>query len=144
MTRTATFAAGLTATLAVAASFAATASAAIYSGDVKGLPDSDIYLTFTRDEGRLYLEQVELQNYPLHCENGDSTLSTTWYVAPEGRVEHRGFKVSRPAPARFLVSGDLRGGGKARGVLRETRQGETQAQGTCDTGRLEWTAQKGI
>lgn len=123
---------------------AGTAQAATYSGSLSGTPDGQIHLTFEREGGRLYLDQLEWGQAPWHCDNGiDSIGSGGGYEPPEGLVSHRSFRIRRSASENdyiFLVAGELKKRGKASGVLRYQGQGSSPGSGVCDTERLEWKA----
>ncbi len=134
-------------TALVLLSTAATAEAATYAGHFKGLPDSTIFLTFDRQGGRLYLDQLDWDGTPWLCQNGTDVLGASYYFdPPEGRVKHRGFRVRRTAPENnsvFRVAGELREQNNAKGELKFTSNGFDSGDGVCTTGALEWTASKG-
>ena len=131
--------------MAFAATNASGAGAATYEGHFKGLPDSSLELTFASENGKLYLDGYDYSNVPATCDDGPETFGGLGgYNPPDGRVAHREFKVRSSSPGSpnlFLLAGELRRG-KAVGVFRFRANDVPGHTGICDTGKVEWVAQK--
>ena len=122
----------------------ASAQAAVYEGHFRGQPSSSVSLTFVKQNGKRFLDQIEL-HYTTTCEDGPTNQSLgPGALSPRPRVHHGHFKYVAPnvePPAVLRIAGDLKPGGKAVGTFRYYAN-FGPPHGICDTGNLEWVAFK--
>ena len=125
----------------------ASAQAATYSGKVKGVPGAEITVVFKREAGGLYLDQYSWGQVPWTCDNGMESVGLSGgYHPPDGRVSDRRFRIRNAAPENDfvgLLSGKFnRERTRVSGELRYKGQHHDPSYGVCDTGKLEWKAEK--
>lgn len=130
-------------------SIAAPAGAVTYTGTVIGVPQSEITLTFTPQDGLQYLDQYAWGQLPWNCDNGMSEIGLSGgYDPPDGLVQRRRFRIHRSAPENNfvgLLSGEFnKSRSRVLGELRYRAEHSDPNLGVCDTGKLEFRVRKEI
>ena len=126
---------------------ATAASAAVYEGRIKGQPNTSFDLTVQKAaNGGRRVTRIDFNSIPAECENGPGPVSGyAEFFPPENRVRRDGsFEVEDdpPGPNVARVAGELQSGGKATGSYRQRIEFEGSELGVCNTGKLNWVANK--
>lgn len=117
-----------------------------YAGNFTGTSDSAFEFSLDKHSGKLYFDQYRWGQVESQCEGGSESIGRQGgFDPPDGRLRHRAFRIRQSAPANnylVLIEGELRPGGIAKGVIRMKYESSQPGLGVCDTGKLEWKAQK--
>ena len=130
----------------VAGSAASAHAASVYEGFFKGARESHLKLRFDTHAGKRYLDFIRYERVHASCdETSAAHLSDKRsFRRHEVRVRHGRFEFEKKTSQDdvFRIAGTLRNNskGKATGTFRY--KGEVADRGVCDTGRLDWVADK--
>jgi hypothetical protein len=119
-----------------------------YAGGVKGEPAS--FLTFDVDKvkGKRKVRRIITANIPFDCDVGTPGATQTMRVLGSYRINKRkrfrgtGEAILIGADPTGKIRGQLRKGGKAVGKIRLFGELDGVVGSDCDTGVVEWRAEK--
>ena len=130
----------------VAGSAASAHGASVYEGFFKGARESHLKLRFDTHGGKRFLDFIRYERVHARCDQGPAkhlsdkrSFGRHEVLVRRGRFE---FEEKTSQDNVFRIAGTLRNNskGKATGTFRY--RGEFGDRGVCNTGRLDWVADK--
>jgi hypothetical protein len=118
-----------------------TASAATYTGHVKGASGSSVEFKKRKVDGKLRVTDIGFATVPFQCENGPTVVTGPIYA--DGGVHHGAFDARyEDSSFRQRFAGEFRPKDRASGVMK-VKYDAGGASGICVSGKLDWVAKKG-